>query len=181
MSLEKISRENYLRVTSVLYPFSGLQNINPDILANAARRGTKVHKICEGIVLGLGEIGVDDETLGYVESFKKWWSAGIDVIEMEKRFWDDELRITGQVDFIIRADNRLIIVDIKTSSRPSKTWQAQGSAYAYLAKNAGYDINKIFFLHLNKEGKEPKIFEYPVDDSFFLAILRTFKHFFYKE
>lgn len=178
--LEK-SRENYVRVTHVLYPFSGLQSIDPDIVANAARRGTKVHQICEGIVQGLGEIGVDDETWGYVESFKKWWGEGLDVAAMEERFWDDELRLTGQVDFIIRTESGLAIVDIKTSSRPSKTWEAQGSAYAFLAKKSGYDIKKIFFLHLNKHGKEPKLYEYPVDDSFFLAILRVYNHFFHKD
>jgi len=175
------SRENYLRVTEVLYPFSGLQHLDPDIVANAARRGTRVHKICEGIVAGLGEYGIDDETRGYVESFKKWWELGQDVIMMEKRFWCDELKITGQVDFIIKTPDGLAIVDIKTSSKPSKTWQAQGSAYAYLAKKAKHDIKKIYFLHLNKHGKEPKIYEYPVDDSFFLAILKTFNHFFHKE
>ena len=175
------SRENYLRVTSVLYPFSGLQNIDPDILANAARRGTKVHQICEGIAQNLGEIGIDDETWGYVESFKKWWGEGQDVATMEERFWDDEFHITGQVDFIIKTEAGLAIVDIKTSSRPSKAWQAQGSAYAYLAKKSGYDIKRIIFLHLNKHGKSPKLHEYPIDDSFFLSILRVYKHFFHKE
>ncbi len=181
MPLDEKSRENYLRVTNVLYPFSGLQNIDADVLAHAAARGTKVHKICEGIVSGLGEIGVDDETRGYVESFKKWWDLGIDVVEMERRFWNDELRITGQVDFIIKTADGLAIVDIKTSSKPSSTWPAQGAAYAYLAKAAGYKITKIYFLHLNKSGKVPKIYEYPVDDSFFLDILRVYKHFFYKD
>ena len=181
MSSEDKSREKYIRVTEALYPFSGLQNINPDVVAYAGQRGTKVHKICEAIVSGLGEIGVDDETWGYVESFKKWWGTGIDVISMEERFWDNELHLTGQVDFIIRTPIGLAIMDIKTSSRPSKTWPAQGSAYAYLAKNAGYDIKRIFFLHLQKNGKEPKIYEYPVDDSYFLAIFKTFLHFFYKE
>ena len=65
--------------------------------------------------------------------------------------------------------------------KPSKTWDAQGAAYAYLAKKAGHDIRKIYFLHLNKHGNEPKIFEYPVDDGFFFAIFRVFKHFFHKE
>lgn len=181
MSSEQKSREKYLRVTTVLYPFSGLQNINPEVVANAAERGTKVHKICEGIVSGLGELGTDDETKGYVESFKKWWEKGVQVLEMEKRFWDDELCITGQVDMIIKTEDGLAIVDLKTSSKPSKTWEAQGSAYAYLAKNAGYPIEKIFFLHLNKQGKEPKIHEYQIDDSFFLSIYRIFKHFFHKD
>jgi hypothetical protein len=176
--IEKKTRENYTRVTNVLYPFSGLEHINADVVAHAAERGSKVHKICEGIIQGLGELGVDDETRGYVESFKKWWEKGHEVLMMEKRFWDDELQITGQVDLILRTPDGLAIVDLKTSSRPSATWPAQGSAYAYLAKKAGHDIQKIFFLHLNKAGREAKLYEYPVDDSFFLAILRVWAHFF---
>ncbi len=161
-------RQDYLRVTSVLYPFSGLDKINPQVLAHAANRGTKVHKICEGIISGLGEHGIDEETQGYVDSFKLWWEQGHNVVVMEKRFWCDILKITGQVDLILNTPEGLAILDLKTSSKPSKTWQAQGCAYAYLAIEAGYDIKKIYFLHLNKFGKEPKIYEYPIDASFFL-------------
>lgn len=172
------SREDYIRVTKILYPFSGLDKIDPEVVAHAADRGTRVHKICEGIISGIGEFGVDNETWGYVESFKKWWFTGINVVAMEQRFWDDELHLTGQVDLIIETPEGLAIVDLKTSSRPSKTWQAQGCAYAYLAKNAKYDIKKIKFIHLNKHGKEPKIYEYDVDDGFFLACYRVYNHFF---
>lgn len=181
MTEQDKARENYIRVTNVLYPFSGLQAIDADVVANAARRGTKVHKICEAIASGLGEVGIDDESWGYVESFKRWWSKGIDIAEMERRFWDDELRITGQVDFITKTEEGFAVVDIKTSSRPSNTWQCQGSAYAYLAKNAGYDVRSIQFLHLNKHGKEPKVYEYPVDDSLFFSVLRTYRHFYEKD
>ena len=175
------NRDNYIRVTKVLYPFSGLEKVNQDIVAYAAERGTKVHKICESIMQGLGEFGVTDELWGYVESFKKWWSQGQTVIEMEKRFWDDDEEVTGQVDLIIQTEEGLAILDLKTSYKPSKTWPAQGSAYAYLAKKDGYDIKKIYFLHLNKHGKEPKLYEYQVDDSFFLSCLRVYKHFFHEE
>lgn len=178
---DKKTRENYIRVTNVLYPFSGLDKLDVDIVAHAAERGTKVHKICEGIIQSFGEYGVDEETQGYVESFKKWWGEGKALVKMEERFWDDEKELTGKVDLIIQTPDGLAIVDIKTSSKPSKTWPAQGSAYAYLAKKAQYDIKKVFFLHLNKYGKEPKIYEYPVDDSFFLNIFRVFLHFFHTE
>ncbi len=178
---DKKTRENYDRITNILYPFSGLEKIDSAIVAHAAARGTKVHQICEGIIRGLGEIGVDDETRGYVESFKSWWEKGHDVVMMEQRFWDDDLKITGQVDLILRTPEGLAIMDLKTSYRPSKTWEAQGTAYAYLAKKAGHDIKKIYFLHLNKYGKEAKIYEYPVDDSFFLSIFRVWVHFFQKQ
>lgn len=175
------SRENYLRVTNVLYPFSGLQNIDADVVANAATRGTRVHKICEGIMKGIGEIGITTETQGYVESFKKWWGEGKPIIAMERRFWCDDYQITGQVDMIIETPEGLAIVDLKTSYRPSKTWEAQGSAYYYLATKAGLDIKKVYFLHLNKHGKEAKIYEYPAESSFFFEVFRVFKHFFFKE
>lgn len=162
----------------MLYPFSGLDKIDPWVVANAAERGTKVHKICEGIVQGIGELGVDEETYGYVESFKKWWSQGHEVIEIEKRFWDDELMITGQVDFIIHTPEGLAVADLKTSYKHSLTWQLQGCAYAMLAKKSGYNIKKIIFIHLKKDGKPPRIYEYPVDDSFFLAVLRVWEHFY---
>ena len=149
------------------------------MLSRAAERGTKVHKICESIAKGLGDFGVDQETWGYVESFKKWWSQGIDAVMIEKRFWCDELKVTGQVDFIVKNDDgSLSIVDLKTSSKHSKTWQLQGCAYAYLAKKANHDIQNIKFIHLNKHGKEPKIYEYAVDDSFFFALYRIFQHFY---
>lgn len=177
---ESIDRTNYLRVTDVLYPFSGLACVDPIVLSNAADRGTRVHKICEGIASGIGEYGVTDDVWGYVESFKKWWGEGHHVVAMEKRFWDDELCITGQVDFILNSDTGLIICDLKTSSAPSKTWIAQGCAYTYLARAAGYDIQGIQFIHLNKHGKDPRIHSYEYDEDFFFAILTTYLHFFAK-
>jgi hypothetical protein len=179
MSEELTDRENYTRVTKILYPFSGLDKIDAKILLNAAERGTKVHKICEGIAEGLGEHGIDDEVWGFVESFKQWFAKNSDFVEIEKRFYCDEMKITGQVDFILKTDEGLAIADLKTSSKASKTWQIQGLAYAYLARKAGYDIKKIFFIHLNKHGKEPTIYEYfPINEELFFETYRVYKYFY---
>lgn len=175
---EEITRENYLRVTTILYPFSGLDKIDVDIVANAAARGTKVHDICESIAKGFGEFGVEDETWGYVQSFKKWFETNPEILLIEKRFWDDELKITGQVDFICRIDGKSVVVDLKTSSKESKTWAVQGSAYAYLAEKNNHDISKIHFIHLNKHGLLPRICEYDVDHSLFLDTFRVYNHFY---
>lgn len=176
---EDVDTKDYLRVTQVLYPFSGLQHIDKNVVANAALRGTKVHTICEGIITGLGEFSTEEETRPYVESFKKWWGDGHPVVEIEKRFYCEEIKVTGRVDLIIDTPSGLAIVDLKTSYKPSKTWFAQGSAYCYLARKAGYDIKRIIFLHLNREGKEPRLFEYECDPSFFLSVLKVFRHFYY--
>lgn len=173
-----MNRDGYLRVTTILYPFSGLQHVDTAVLQAAADRGTRVHKVCELIAREIGEFGVEDDIWGYVESFKKWWETGIQPLHIEERFWDDENRITGQMDLIIDFPDGKAIVDLKTSSKPSKTWPVQGAAYAYLAKKCGHDIKKVFFLHLNKHGKDPKLHDYPVDDELFLSVFRAYNHFF---
>jgi len=173
--------KKYLRVTEVLYPFSGLSTIDKATVENAAKRGTKVHKICEGIIGGLGEIGVDEDVKGYIDSFKKWWGTGHAVECMERRFWHDDLGITGQIDIILKDGQKLTIVDLKTSYRPSKTWCAQLCAYALLAKNAGIQISHIMVVHLHRNGKEPTIYQYPIDEKLFLDILRIYKYFFEDE
>ena len=176
MKTELIEREKYERVTNILYPFSGLDKIDSEIVANAAQRGKRVHDSCEGIVNGLGKF-CDDDIEGYINSFMKWWEKGHKVMYVEKRFWDDEYKITGQVDFILDTPEGIAIVDLKTSYKPSKTWQAQGCAYAMLAKKAGLDVKKIYFIHLDKRGEEPKVYSYDVNDDFFLAILMVYRYF----
>jgi len=167
-----------LRVTDVLRPFSGLDKIDPKVVQHAAERGTRVHKACEGIIDGLGEWNVDDEISGYVESFKKWWAQGHTILAMEKRFFCSELMITGQVDLIIKQKEGAIILDIKTPAKPSKTWPLQGSAYAHMARQDGYDIRGIHFLQLSKNGSEPKIHIYDDQFELFKKCLDVFNHFY---
>ncbi len=171
-------KSDYTRVTEVLAPFSGLNTVPKDILANAARRGTKVHDVCEAIVKGLGEWNVDEEIKGYIDSFKHWWNDGIKVLSVEQRFFCSKLMITGQVDMIIETPEGAIILDLKTSAKPSKTWPLQGSAYAYMAREAGYDIKGIHFLHLNKHGEKPNLYVYDDEFAMFQKCLDIYKHFF---
>ncbi len=168
----------YLRVTEILGPFSGLDKIDKNVLQHAADRGSKVHKVCEGIISGLGEWETDQEITGYVESFKKWWATGQKVIAMEKRFCCSELMITGQIDLILEYPEGIIILDIKTPMKPSKTWPLQGSAYAYLARKEGFNIKGIQFLQLDKYGFYPKIHAYEEDFDLFKKCLDVFNYFF---
>jgi hypothetical protein len=174
---DDIHQGQYKRVTEVLKPFSGLNKVNPEIVANAGRRGTLVHDACEAIVKGIGLWDVSDEIKGYIESFEKWWSKGHKVLALERRFWCSELMITGQVDMIIESERGAIILDLKTSYKESKTWPLQGSAYAYMAKKSGFDITGIHFLHLNKFGKDPKLYIYDDQFELFKKCLDIVKYF----
>lgn len=86
--------------------------------------------------------------------------------------------ITGQVDMIIESDQGAVILDLKTSAKPSKTWPLQGSAYAYMARQSGYDIKSIHFLHLNRHGKKPHLYVYDDQFDLFKKCLDVYRHFF---
>ena len=168
----------YTRVTDVLFPLSGLRNIDPTILKNAAERGTKVHNICDAVIDGLGIGKIDQALFGYVESFNQWLPKHF--IEKPKRFFCDEHKITGECDAIYEESDGLVLVDFKTPANESKTWKLQGSAYSYLAKQSGYDIKRIEFVKLSKTGSKPKVFVYEEDFDMFLKCLDIYRYFFNK-
>lgn len=168
--------EEYTRVTEVLSSFSGLQAVDPVVLQKAADRGTLVHKICDAIIEGIGVPPVSEEIQGYVESFLKWPEKTY--LPKPDRFFCDELMITGECDAIYKENDSLVLVDFKTPRAPSKTWGLQGSAYAYLAKKAGYVISRIEFVKLDRNGKEPTILVYEDQFNDFLAALRMYRLFF---
>lgn len=174
-------KQKCFRVTEILSRWSGLDRIPTDIVENAAARGTRVHNACEAIMKGLGEWGIDNEIRPYVESFKQWYTPDMKILAIEQRFYCNDLHITGQVDMIVNTDHGACIVDLKTSSSPSKTWPLQGSAYKYLARKHGYDIQGIQFLHLNRYGKRPKVYEYEDQWDTFKKCLDIHNYFYRKE
>jgi hypothetical protein len=168
---------NFDRVTTVLAPFSGLNMINSDILANAAKRGSLVHDAADCIIAGLP---FDDEAepfIGYINSFKSWM-ADKNFLDKPSRFFDEEFHLSGECDGIYEKDGEIVLFDLKTPIREGSTWALQGSAYAYLAKNRGYKIDKVEFVKLDKEGANPRIYHY--EDSFheFLSLLKIYRKYF---
>ena len=172
-------KNDFIRVTSVLYPFSGLHKINPDVVKAAAERGGKVHEICDALINGLGLLDTVDEPLyGYISSFEQWYKEKI-FIPNPKRFYCDKLGITGECDGIYQ-DGGLVLFDIKTPLKESKTWSLQCSAYAYLARLQGFNIKRIEVVKLSKDGKEPTVYQYEDNFDLFLKCLEIYKHFFNK-
>lgn len=170
----------YHRVTEVLYPFSGLQYVQKEVIDRAATRGTYVHSACEGIMRGLGNWESPEGIQGYVDSFMSWWGKGREIVDIERRFYDDEYMLTGQVDALIKMHDGIYVVDLKTSANPSKTWPLQGSAYAYLARKAGYEIKGMVFLKLNREGENAREYRYEEEWDMYLKCFEVYKRFFAK-
>jgi len=184
---------DYTRVTDVLRPFSGLDFVKPEVLNAACLRGTHVHEATDAIIYESGKIVrtnlgtiikkqkdnfvVKEECEKYIESLC-FWLQGKLFIKKPERFYCDQYMITGECDALYEDDNGLTLVDFKTPVKESKTWGLQGSAYSYLAKKNGYPINRIEFVKLCKEGKEPKVFVYEEDFGTFLSCLEVYNYFY---
>jgi hypothetical protein len=170
--------KDYLRVTEVLSPFSGLHDICQFILDKACERGTDVHNALDAHIFhGLPAKVSNPDWEPYIASAMAFLDGKM-FIPKPKRFYDDELLLTGECDGIYKDGNDLVLIDFKTSSRESKTWRCQGSAYAYLARKYGYEIKRIEFIHLKKNGKPAKVYTYEEDFPFFMKCLDVYRYFF---
>lgn len=169
--------DEYIRVTDVLFPFSGLKSIPAHVLQNAAERGTKVHEICEALISDLGTIPISPDLSGYIASFSKW-AEDKKFVARPLRFYCDKYKITGEIDGLYKTEEGFTLFDIKTPATEGKTWSLQGSAYFYLATQAGYPITAIEFIQLSKLGYDAKVYSYKPNFELFLKCLEIYKLFF---
>jgi ATP-dependent exoDNAse (exonuclease V) beta subunit len=169
--------QQYTRVSEILSPFSGLKNIPPEILQNAANRGTKVHEICDSLINDIGVLNLDENVAGYIQSFEQWL-PGKKFLDKPERFFCDELMITGEIDGIYHSADGLVLVDFKTPAKKSSTWNLQLSAYAYLCGKAGYKIDFLEVVRLDKTGKAPEVIRYDDQLALFLKCIDVYRYFY---
>jgi hypothetical protein len=192
-------KDEYDSITTILSPFTSLKNIPPDILENAAKRGEVVHKICANICQNLGRFPneVDLMVREYarnedhiqkeiekvnkrVQSFEKWIEkTNPKKIIMPEKMYNDYYMIKGFPDFYyVTQDDRFGLPEIKTPEIKSNTWVLQLTAYAFLARKAGYPIDFIEVLQLDVKGELPNIITYEEDFGLFKSVLNTYRYFY---
>lgn len=173
----KHNEKRYFRVTEVLFPASGLFNIDPQVLKYAAERGSKVDEICKALIQGIGVCDIQERLMGYTQSFEEWVD-GKKFLETPERFFCDVYDITGECDAILDDQGKHILVDFKTPAKVSKTWQLQLSAYAYLARQKGLKIDGIAILKIDRDGSPAKFIPYEEDFEGFLECLKYYRRFY---
>ena len=148
-------RAHYPRVSDIIGKQNEreLRNIPLEVLANACVRGQKVHDYCTAWVRNLWITDVEEEYKPYLEAFTDWAKEHIEECHHSSvRLYDDEKRFTGEFDMIVklRGSDNIVLLDIKTSHSPSKSWPIQLAAYGHLCQINGYKFNSIANLHLKK-------------------------------
>lgn len=152
---------NYPRVTEILRSHTSYDQVPVEILKRAAARGVTVHALCAGIAKGnwIPDGMIAEEHKGYVNSFKKWSEAQVDqFLIIEKRYMDDDLQYSGQLDFVVKGtDGNLYLVDLKTSAKPQKTYPVQMAAYDSLLRRHQVLVHAAMIVYLNSAGEFPEI------------------------
>ena len=140
----------------------------------AMDRGTEAHEAIEAIVTGKDPV-ITDRARPYVESFVKWLEkiGKIEIVETERRYWNDELGLCGQGDLVARLnDGEPGIIDYKTGS--AAPWHELQTAGYVILKYGTHPQVPRHSLYLKKDGKIAKLKRHETDADFetFLAAVR---------
>ncbi|MCL1986708.1 MAG: hypothetical protein FWG64_01885 [Firmicutes bacterium] len=155
-------------VTQMMRPLSNAYygTIDKEILQKAANRGTAVHQAIENFLLY--EIDdIEPEYENYYNAFKKWpvvnnpqvirLSDG--QVATENRVYHKIFRYAGTADLICEIDDKITLIDFKTSaSIVDMLVKIQLAAYSHAYKSHGYEIEQQAIVHLKKDGTQKMLF-----------------------
>lgn len=151
-------KDGYTRVSEIIgwYKALKLGSIDPEVLRRKTEIGTEVHEAIDGYYTGVPPVSLSERAKGYFESFKGWVQNSPHVVlNQEIRYYCDKLKITGAIDMIAMLKSGMSIIDFKTSAAVDKqAWELQAAFYHYLSGNK---VENIYFIKLDKEGKDPKV------------------------
>jgi len=162
-----------LRVSTILSTLKDFLGIDPEVLANKAKIGTRAHQAIDNFLNDDPFTYHCDRSRLYFDSYLMWHEKvcttfTIKYILKEQRFYDDQLLkefdivLTGQVDALIEMQGKLVLLDYKTSAnRDDEIWPLQAHFYHYLLSQNGYTpSDRMLFLKLHRYGQLPEPCEY---------------------
>lgn len=122
-------------------------------LDRAADRGARVHKACEALDV-YGQVNVTEDIAPYVTAYLKFrqeHEAAWNIVE--RSLAHPKERYAGTIDRYGTLDGRKALVDLKTTytvHQPLAT--AQLNLYRWMVEEEGHAVDKLYILHLKKDG-----------------------------
>jgi len=173
--------DKYISITSLLSNLSKAsiqkwrERVGEDaarkITTQASRRGTSVHNICESYIKNeYGHLdGKMPNEIDLFSSIQPLLNRIDNIHVVEGSMWSDHLKLAGRTDLIGEFDNRLSVIDYKTSNK-KKTWQMchqyfmQGAFYAVAyEERTGIPVDTIVII-MAVENEQPLLFVEKRDD-----------------
>lgn len=154
-------------VSRIMEPLKNVNyaGVSERTLRNAADKGTSVHNSIENFIkFGIEDIATEHQL--YFNAFLEWWTTAQPVVVgSEIRIYHKILRYGGTVDLLCYIDERLTLIDYKTTYAVSDmSCGVQLEAYEKALESHGIKVDQKMILHLKRDGRF-KVIPYPANDS----------------
>jgi len=157
-------------VTEVLAPYVDYSRVPPELLRQAADRGSLVHEICAEIARGGFVLTHSDPVVqGHVDSFRSWFDLAVrKVVAVELHLEHPRWHYCGRLDLLAEITGDPVgsntLVDIKTPLQTGKVWGAQLAAYQELVEaNREWNVHRILSVQTKKNGAAARVVEWTSD------------------
>jgi hypothetical protein len=137
----------YIRVSEILARLQDFSHVDVDVLTAKQKLGCQVHHAITEDAQGMFPLLETPRAASYFSSYLLWKRDVKPLYKMqETRLYDDELRITGQIDALIGMGNGSCrLVDWKCSANISEEiWMMQAHFYWYLLRQNKIDVSTNF-------------------------------------
>lgn len=173
-------KPGYVRVSQVLKKYTSFGHIDPEVLDAKARLGEIVHQAITDDCTGEFPLLSDKKQVGYYLSFAKWKEAMCPTFyQMETRYYDDDLKLTGEVDAVIRPlrSKDLVLIDYKCSASANHEYfSRQATLYYHLLQVNKVNVVPYFlWIQLDRNGKLPKVHKYYLTDKMLSECIQDVK------
>ena len=140
-------------------------------MEQAAARGTAVHLATETLDQQ-GAADIEEEYLPYLQAyaaFRTQHSVSWELIEQP--FYHPDHRYAGTIDRYGLLDGEKALVDVKTTYTVYRPLcAAQLNLYRLMLIARGYDVQRLYILHLKKDGTY-KLIPFPFDNDVPMALI----------
>lgn len=171
-----------IRVTEALGLFNDFSRVPAEIMEEAKKRGTEVHRACAAIARGVQPLFVPEQYWGYVKSFQDWFKKEVvKTVLIEAEVKAEAFELLGHLDLVLEMRTEgLVLLDVKTPKQFSKTWALQTAAYLYMARKAGVAVKKAGYIQLDANGGAAYVDWFTEETNYinlFLQALNLYRYF----
>lgn len=183
----EIIKPGYTRVSDILSIFQNYWKVDPAKLKKHQDLGVLVHDAIERHLKG-EFVPIQMPLTPYFESFLKWEKVyKPKPLVIEKRYYDDQLMVTGRIDLLAEIEQLNVLVDWKTGSwAHPEIWALQGTFYrAFIEddciENNGPEVPDSFqYVQLRSDGEMPTVHAMKYDSNWWdvcMSAMRCYKYF----
>lgn len=156
----------YVRVSTIIKPFNNYAFADDEKMQNKQRIGNNVHAAIDAYLKNEAPYLSNADELGYFDSFLTWEKeVSLQILNKEKRYFDDKLMITGKVDgtALIHGEKEPILIDYKCAAQEMDGWRMQAHLYYHLLQVNGFRLSpRALVIKLCPKGKVPTAYNYAI-------------------